>query len=341
MRELLVVDRRRCRSIDVAADLRHLSVCRRAVSVVDFAFFRASGMLAAHHRVQDFVLKWRIGLSKLQSAHFVFSIKICASLFVRGLPPIPAFNSLRADLPRRIAAIMDEHDFGAFIELTETVLELDMIFRSNAQSQNCPPRVPNAPTSSATPLPPLPSTVPESSSHASKKEQICNNCKSRGLRAVGHTDGTCFQPGGGMEGHHEEYLSNKGHIHAMLAECLENTLLSLEPPALPPDSFLPLDSPIFSPASDNEVFVPPIAHLSVASYIPNSDVCEDVYTQSDLKLLPRLTSQVQHSYHSLISIMRSWIPVALTILFVTGLYFAIILNNLCLSEQPIADLWKH
>ena len=239
-------------------------------------------------RVQDFVSKWRIGLSKLQSAHFVFSIKICVSLFVRGLPSIPAFNSLRADLPRRIAAIIDEHDFGAFIELTETVLELDTIFRSNTQSQNRPPRVPNAPASSSTPLPPLPSTVPESSSRASKKEQICNNCKSRGLRAVGHTDGTCFQPGGGMEGRREEYLSNKGRIHAMLAECLENALLSPEPPALPPDSFLPSDSPIFSPASDNEVFVPPIAHLSVASYIPNSDVREDVYTQSDFKLLPRL-----------------------------------------------------
>ena len=41
---------RRCRSIDVAADIRYLSVCRHSVSVVDFAFFLASGMLAAHHR---------------------------------------------------------------------------------------------------------------------------------------------------------------------------------------------------------------------------------------------------------------------------------------------------
>ena len=33
-------------------------------------------------RVQEFVSRWRTGLSKLQSAHFVFSIKICISLFV-------------------------------------------------------------------------------------------------------------------------------------------------------------------------------------------------------------------------------------------------------------------
>jgi hypothetical protein len=52
-------------------------------------------------RVPDFVSKWRVGLAKLQSAQFAFNIKICISLFVRGLPPVPAFNSLRADLPRR------------------------------------------------------------------------------------------------------------------------------------------------------------------------------------------------------------------------------------------------
>ena len=46
----MVVDRRRCRSIDVAANIRYLSVCRHSVSVVDFAFFLASGMLAAHQR---------------------------------------------------------------------------------------------------------------------------------------------------------------------------------------------------------------------------------------------------------------------------------------------------
>ena len=238
-------------------------------------------------RIQDYVSKWRTGLSKLQSTHFVFSIKICVALFVRGLPSIPAFNTLRADLPRRIAAIAGDHDFGAFIDLTDTVLELDTIFRPSVQ----PPatRPPRAPAPSATPAPPLPlppTTLPEPSSRTSKKE--CNNCKSRGLRAIGHTDGTCFQPGGGMEGRREEYLSNKGRIHAMLAECLENALMSPEPTPLPPDPHSPCDSPILSPALDNEVFVPPIAHLSVAPVMSNFDVREDVYSRCEFKLLPRL-----------------------------------------------------
>ena len=63
----------------------------------------------------------------------MFNIKICVSHFVRGLPPIPAFNTLRADLPRRIAAITNDQDFGAFINLMDMVLELDVIFKPNTQ----------------------------------------------------------------------------------------------------------------------------------------------------------------------------------------------------------------
>ena len=238
-------------------------------------------------RVQEFVSKWRTGLSKLQSAHFVFNVKICISLFVRGLPPVPAFNSLRADLPRRIAAVAGEHDLGAFVELTETVLELDTIFRPTVQYQpSRPPRappasVPSAPIPSAPPLPLLPSAVPEPASR-----KTCNNCKSRGLRAVGHTDATCFQQGGGMEGRREEYLSNKGRIQAMLAECLENALLSAQE-ALPESSSSP-SSPILSTTLDEDVVISPIAHLSVAPFLGNEDVREDVYIRSDIKLLPRL-----------------------------------------------------
>ena len=170
-------------------------------------------------RVQEFVSKWRTGLSTLQSAHYDFNIKICISVFVRGLPSVPAFDTLRADLPRRIAAVVDVHDYGAFIALTETVLELDTIFR---------PTMPTPPTSS----PSVPQADPSSESHLRKKGhwQMCGNCKSRGLRGVGHTDGTCFQPGGGMEGRRDEYMNNKTRVHAVFAECLENDFSDQSPP---------------------------------------------------------------------------------------------------------------
>ena len=89
-----------------------------------------------------------------------------------------------------------------------------------------------------------------------------------------------------MEGHQEEYLSNKSRVHAMLAECLENTLLSPDLPALPTDSPSLSNSPILSPTLDNEIFVPPIAHLSVASFLLNEHVREDVCNGCESKLLP-------------------------------------------------------
>ena len=70
-------------------------------------------------------------------------------------------------------------------------------------------------------------------------------------------DGTCFQPWGGMEGRHEEYMFNKARIHAMFAECLENTF------SIPEQDF-PFDSsssssPTLLPASNSDLLLPPLA----------------------------------------------------------------------------------
>ena len=232
-------------------------------------------------RVQEFVSKWRTGLSKLQSARYDFNIKICISVFVRGLPNIPAFNTLRADLSRRIAAVMDVHDYGAFIELTETVLELDTIFRPTAQSQTS--RTPRAPpiATPSVPVTSLSSTaVPDPTSRVPKKELTCGNCKSRGLRCVGHTDGTCFQPGGGMEGRRDEYMNNKSRVHAMFAECLENAFshseqsIHSDPPSLP-------TSPLIPSTPDDDILLPPIANLCISDFPVNSDILRDLYIRCD------------------------------------------------------------
>jgi Reverse transcriptase (RNA-dependent DNA polymerase)/GAG-pre-integrase domain len=238
-------------------------------------------------RVSEFVSKWRIGLAKLQSAQYTYNVKISISLFVRGLPSIPAFNTLRADLPRRIAAIPHDQDYGAFIDLTETVLELDTIFRPTSQSSlPRPPRITSNPPPTALPV----SSVPLSSSAAPdpstgqvpKKPLVCNNCKSRGLRCVGHTDGTCFQPGGGMAGRREEYMNNKGRIHAMFAECLEEAF-SIPDQDLPPDPTSSPTSPVISPTPDSDYLLPPLVNLCVTSSSINPDIREDLYYWCDHK----------------------------------------------------------
>ena len=155
-----------------------------------------------------------------ESAHFAYNVKICISLFVCGLPAIPAFNTLRADLPHHIAAISDDHDYSTFIGLTDTVLELNTIFRPTSLSQSsCPSRLPPAVPPSAPPTAPT-SSLPTNPPCVPKQELSCGNCKSRGLCYTRHTNQMCFHPGGGMEGHCEEYMANKGCVYAVFAECL-------------------------------------------------------------------------------------------------------------------------
>ena len=233
-------------------------------------------------RVQEYVSKWRTGISRLQSARFSFDVKTCISLFVRGLPLISAFTSLRADLPERIAA-MPNQDLSSFVMITEKVLQLDTIFRSASQAQaprpthrppplSAPPPAPGPSSSTALPA------VSDTTARAPKQIPTCGNCKSRGIRFSGHTDATCFQPGGGMEGRREEYMNNKSRVHAMFAEYLENAFslqdsdTEIIPHSPPPD---PL------PVLDDELLIPPVANLSVPTFEQNTDLPFDLYDSCD------------------------------------------------------------
>jgi hypothetical protein len=246
-------------------------------------------------RVQEYVSKWRTGLSRLQSARFSFNVRQCITFFVRGLPFGPAFDSIRSDLHERLDYIHDQ-DIGAFIALTDRTLRLDTVFRSASNVHNrrtqrppvhttaTPPALPTASVSASTPVSTvLPTTVPDSSSRPPRQVLTCSNCKSRGLRSIGHVDGTCFQPGGGMEGRRDEYLNNKGRMHAMFAECLESAFLM--------DSDTPFDSssrppsPQTPPIIDNDLFLPPIANLCVSSFPANSDIRDDLYYRCDPELI--------------------------------------------------------
>ena len=200
------------------------------------------------------------------------------------MPPVPAFNSLRADLPRRIAAIVEDTDYAAFVDLTETVLELDTIFRSSSQPQTTRlPRLPPASVPSLPAVPTVPPAVSDPSSNVPKKDQSCGNCKSRGLRGIGHTDGTCFQPGGGMEGRRDEYMANKGRVHAMIAECLENAFSVSDQP-LPSDDIVFSPTPDIPPLPDSDFYPPPpVVNHCVTPFSVNSDFQGDLYIPCDLK----------------------------------------------------------
>jgi hypothetical protein len=160
----------------------------------------------------------------LQSARFLFSIKLSISQFVHGLPSIPAFNTLHANLPNHILAANDQ-DYGAFVTLMETALELDTIFCSANQaskihcSQNTAPVVPSLPpvnTSKPAAVTSSLSTPNVTSTTGSLK--LCSNCGH-----PGHWVTTCFEQGGGMKGHRAEFRKDKHKVVAMLLASLEES----------------------------------------------------------------------------------------------------------------------
>ena len=163
--------------------------------------------------------------------------------------------------------------------LTENVLELDTIFCSTSQSQGPHtghPSVQNPPASTLSSSVTISPAVGDPAPHPAKLVLTCGNCKSQGLRCTGHMDSTCFQPGGGMEGCHEEYLNNKGCFHAMFMESLDNAFISLDTP-IAPDS-PPVLSPSLPPTLDDDVVLAPLANLCVPTFTPNTNFDFDLYS---------------------------------------------------------------
>ena len=232
-------------------------------------------------RVQEFVSKWRTGLSRIRSTNFPFSIKMCLNQFVCGLPNVPAFNSLRSDLPSRVTSANDQ-DFGAFIELTEKALELDTIFRSILPSTSTRTRLPPPVPTSA--IPPTPSaalvphvstttTIPttQSGTYSSK---LCTNCGRRG-----HLVPTCFEQGGGMEGQRAEFKRDRNKVIAMLLADLDdssNSPDSSESPVLAIDSS---SDTILPDTLDDHVLIPDMANFSISSSFiaHNENLHRDLY----------------------------------------------------------------
>ena len=77
-------------------------------------------------------------------------------------------------------------------------------------------------------------------------------------------------------------MANKGRVHAMIAEYLENTFSVSEQP-LPSDDVVISHSPDIPPLPDSDLFPPPIANLSVTPFSINSDFRGDLYIPCDPK----------------------------------------------------------
>ena len=104
-----------------------------------------------------------------------------------------------------------------------------------------------------------------------------------------------------MEGHQEEYLSNKGHVHAMFVEYLENGL-DLQDLAIQDSHLSPPQSPSSTPLPllDGDVVIPPIADLCAPTFAPNTDLSFDLCIRHDF---PFTFPAVDFSTSALISLV--------------------------------------
>src|SRR5271168_3419792 len=121
------------------------------------------------NRIQDYVARWRAGITRLCSAKYPFSIRVFINAFVRSLPNTITFATLRAFLPDRLASWNDS-DIGPFITITDEVMDLEVAFRGSHASSPAHSRSGPRPSSLATqvlvlppPLPHPPPTAPVSS----------------------------------------------------------------------------------------------------------------------------------------------------------------------------------
>ena len=149
--------------------------------------------LTCGSRVQEYVMRWRAGISQLCTACYPLSFRDVIETFLEHLPSSIPYQFLRLKTMDDIDNI-DVDDISAFLQITDKVLDIDSTYR-----RFNPPRVPsNIPRvnhvtpATAPPVIPSPRVIPPTSSSSAPHSSLtCSNCK-----RVGHLAATCFQAGG-------------------------------------------------------------------------------------------------------------------------------------------------
>ena len=246
------------------------------------ALFAELRSLRCGPRVQEYVTKWRGGVSQLRSARHHFSVRDVIEAFLDGLPVSVPFQILRYKFMDQINDV-PVTDVGSFLKITDEVLDIDSIHkRTNPGATHRPLPSSRVPTpASSLPLPPtqpfsppVPASTTSAPRHA-RSSLVCSNC-----HAIGHTVDRCFKAGGGLEGKRDEYMANLGRAQAHLAhlaDVLESNMVPLDAissdPLVPPDPDVIIDST-------------PVSSFSALSLAPidtsvvNDDLIFEAYSQS-------------------------------------------------------------
>ena len=157
-------------------------------------------------RLSDFITIWRTSLNQMEAAGFLPGPRQLLTVFADGLPQnTVAFVNLYDNI---ISWLNEPNDqmLPSIHQLFDQAINIDnniqrtRILNPNLrrlQSTSTSAILSNS-SSQAIVTPPAPSNATLST------KKRCSNCGREG-----HTDETCFQPGGAMEGRREEYLASR------------------------------------------------------------------------------------------------------------------------------------
>ena len=242
-------------------------------------------------RVGDFITTWRISINQMEAAGFLPGTRQLLSIFADGLPTntvafINLYDSIISSLNE-----FDESSLPNIYYLFDRTTQIENNIQRNrimnpSNRRQQPPlsssssTAQTTSTTAVTGAPAVTSQPPNSVRPGSKLH--CSNCD-----RDGHTDLTCFQPGGAMEGRREEYLASRvpkpiAHIAEVeeTATDVENGIITAE------ESSLNIEFAAMSLASSNEIHfstypLPSLSEISLDHFFALSSLSQNFNSALD------------------------------------------------------------
>ena len=237
-------------------------------------------------RIMDFITTWRISINQMEAAGFLPGTRHLLTIFADGLPNhTVAFINLYDNV---ISSLNEPHDhllpnihhlFDRTIHIDNNIQRNRLLHSSTRRPQ---PTVPSTSSSSqqiaaSTPIPPIVDTTNTNPvRQSSLASALCSNCG-----RPGHTDRTCFQKGGGMEGRRDEYLASRAPKPiAHIAEVEDNPIETEEDiTTTAEDPTLNIEFAAMSLGSSNEISFSTYALSSITEPLTNDHFALNSVTQ--------------------------------------------------------------
>ncbi|KAF5379684.1 hypothetical protein D9615_005653 [Tricholomella constricta] len=154
--------------------------------------------------IAPYVTSWQQAFMQTQNTRWPFSYCEQVQKFIDGLPPLSAFDGLRAEVRADIDRPESDRTLS-FDFLANEVLKIDMDLRRLAIAHPASRRPQPAASLATTALPSASTTASSpNSTPTSSDRPICDNCGS-----YGHLAPNCWKPGGGDEGGKDRFLAQK------------------------------------------------------------------------------------------------------------------------------------